>query len=86
MKDLRLAITCDGSGDATVTGERAVHGFCYAVSYQPGTIATGGDLTITTEGLASIPLLVKANAGTSNVIFYPRVLTNLNTDGSATTE
>jgi len=47
-------------------------------------LATGADLTITGETTA-VPILVKANAGTSTVWFYPVAELNLNTDGSAVT-
>lgn len=86
MKKMVFAITTNGSGAATVTGERTVVGKLYAVEYQPGTIATGATLTITAEnGVYSKPLLTKANAGTSNVLFYPRDIAHHVADGSALT-
>lgn len=61
-------------------------GYVEAIDYFPGTITsdTGTTITVTDtlNGFAST-LLSKANPGTSNVRFYPRVLQNLNTDGSA---
>ena len=60
-------------------------GKVYAVKYEPGTIATGADLAITGE-TSEIPILTKADAGTSDVWFYPRILPNKVSDGSAFTE
>lgn len=86
MKKMVFAITTDGSGDATVNGERAIIGKLYAVEYQPGTIATGATLTVTCEnGVYSKPLLTKANAGVSNTLFYPRDLVHAVADGAALT-
>lgn len=57
-----------------------------AIKYDPGSgstqMATGADLTITGED-TGVAILTKLNAGTSVVWFYPRVLVNANTDGSA---
>ena len=86
MRKLVFDITTNGSGAATVNAELSVLGKLYAIEYQPGTIATGATLTITCEdGVYSKPLLTKANAGTSNVEYYPRDLVNAVADGSALT-
>lgn len=87
MKEIILPITTNGSGAATVTATHAVLGYLHCIEYRPGTMDTGAGLTVTCEtGTTSIPLLVKASAGTSNVWFYPRVLANSNTDGAALTD
>lgn len=87
MRDIKLTVTTNGSGAGNNTGDAVNPGVLYSVEYQPGTIATGATITITDEvpGGESRTLLVKASAGTSNVTFYPRVLENLNTDGSTIT-
>jgi len=84
IKYVSTTITTDSSGDATVYVGGALRGRVIALKYAPGTLATGADLTITGETTA-VPILVKANAGTSTVWFYPVAELNLNTDGSAVT-
>lgn len=84
MKRQRISLTTDASGDAAVTGV-AVLGKLYAIEYRPGTIATGATLTVTCEADSSKPLLTKANAGTSNLWFYPRDLVHGVADGAALT-
>jgi len=78
-------IAANSGGDATVYAGQKINGRVHAILYQPGTIETGGDLTITGE-TTGVPILVKANAGTSNVWYYPRVVPNKNTDGEAFTD
>ena len=82
-------ITTDGSGNATayvtVGTNRKLHGKVHAIKYSPGTLDTGADLTITGE-TSGVPILVKSNAGTADVWFYPRVIPNKNTDGAAFTD
>ena len=78
-------ITTDGSGDATVYLGSKLTGRVHAIKYEPGDIATGGDLTITGE-TTEVPILVKTDAGTSDVWYYPKVIPNKNTDGSAFTD
>lgn len=85
MKKVYVKLTCDASGDASVTSPSWVFGMLYAISYLPGTIATGATVTVTCEGPLSKPLLTKANAGTSNAVFYPRDLLNGVADGAALT-
>ena len=81
-------ILTDSSGNATVylthSINRAPNGFLVAIKYTPGTLDTGADLTITGED-SGIPILTKANAGTSNVFYYPRALLNAVADGAAST-
>jgi hypothetical protein len=85
IKRQLFSLTCDAGGNASVTG-RAIIGKLVAISYRPGTIATGATLTVTCEdGVYSKPLLTLANAGTSNLTQYPRDLMNAVADGSALT-
>ena len=81
-------IVTDASGDATVYishgASRKPNGFLVALIYTPGTIATGADLTITTEDRA-IPILTKADAGTGVAFYYPRALINAVADAAVST-
>jgi hypothetical protein len=78
-------IVTDASGNATVYlshGEnRKPNGLLEYLKYTPGTLETGADLTITGEG--GIPIMTKANAGTSTVYYFPRALVNQVADGAA---
>jgi hypothetical protein len=85
MRQITLSWTTDGSGDATVFGSGSALGNVVAVDYLPGTTETGATFTLTAEGNVTTTILVKANAGTSNVRFYPRIVVNGNTDGAALT-
>lgn len=69
-----FTLTCDASGDAAVTqAEIGVNGYIYEVMYVPGTIATGGDVTLTVVNSAlTKTILTLTNAGTSTLIRYPR--------------
>ena len=79
-----INITTDSSGDCTAYGEAAV-GVLYAVQEVDGDLADGVDLTLTSEEEnLSIPLLTHANFNSDGMVF-PRVLENLNTDGTALT-
>jgi hypothetical protein len=76
-------LTTDASGAATVTLDATVIGLLYAVQLVDGDFADGVDITLTSEqGDLSIPLLVKADWNTDQMV-YPRVLEALNTDGTA---
>lgn len=85
IQEVSITITTDGSGDATVYLGSRLRGRVHAIKYAPGDLDTGADLTITGETTA-VEILVKANAGTSTVWYYPRVIPNKNTDGSAFTD
>jgi len=85
MKSVNLKITTNGSGAATVTAPTAITGRLFAIEYRPGTIATGATITVTCEGLASKPLLTKANAGTADSWYYPRDIVHAVADGAALT-
>jgi len=79
-------IVTDASGNATVYLShglnRKPNGFLIALKYTPGTLDTGADLTITGED-SGIPIMIKTNAGTSTVFYYPRALINQVADGAA---
>lgn len=86
MKTIRLDVTTasDGSGTSSLVAVPG-GGLLYAVQCVDGDFADGVDLTLTAEqGELSIALLTVANFNT-DIIYYPRVLENLNTDGSALT-
>lgn len=85
LQEISTSITTDGSGDATVYLGSKLRGRVHAIKYEPGTIATGADLTIIGE-TTKVPVLVKANAGTSDVWYYPRAIPNKNADGAAFTD
>lgn len=84
----KVDIVCDASGDATVYLTHGINrnpnGFLVCLRYNPGTLATGADLVITGE-TSGIPILTKADAGTSVVFFYPRALLNAVADGAVAT-
>ncbi len=79
-----IVTASDGSATVYLTHSinRKLNGFLVMLKYTPGTIATGADLTITGES-SEIPILTKADAGTSPVWFYPRALLNAVADGAA---
>lgn len=81
-------ILTNASGNAEVYishgSDRGMNGFLVCLKYTPGSIATGADLTITGES-SGIPILTKADAGTSTVFYYPRALINAVADGAAAT-
>lgn len=84
MKTVRVNFTTDGSGNATAFGSAEV-GKLYAVQLIDGDLADGVDVTLTAEHSDfSMPLLVAADWNSDKVV-YPRVLQNLNTDGTALT-
>lgn len=86
MKTIRLEVTTNTAG-AGASALVAVPGggLLYAVQCVDGTFADGVDITITDEqGELSRTLFVKADFNT-DAIYYPRVLENLNTDGTALT-
>ena len=85
LEAVSTAITTAVGGAATVYLGSKLKGRVHAIKYVPTSIATGAGLTITGE-TTGVPILVKANAGTSTVWYYPRVLVNKNTDGSGATD
>jgi hypothetical protein len=76
------AVVADGAGAATVYFGSRIHGRIHAIKYVPGTLNTNSDVTFTGEK-TGVPILIKADCGTSTLWWYPRVIPNKNTDGSA---
>lgn len=86
LQEYTVPITTHVSdGTATVYLGSRIRGRIVALKYSPGTIATGADLTIT-GATTGVPILIKANAGTSDVWFYPKELVSKNTDGADATD
>jgi hypothetical protein len=85
LKRLIIPVTVNGSGDGSATSP-AVIGKLFAIEYQPGTLATGSTVTITSEnGGYTKPLVTQANAGTAARMWYPRDLVHAVADGAALT-
>lgn len=83
MKRVKINVTTDTSGDGSQSESFVGFGSLYAVQCVDGSFDDGVDLTLTAEqGDLSIPLLAVANFN-SDRMYYPRVLENLNTDGTA---
>jgi hypothetical protein len=82
---VQATITTTSGGAATVYLGSKIRGLLVYLKYSPGTIATGGDLVITGE-TSGTPILTKANAGTSDVWYYPRAPANQVADGAAITD
>lgn len=85
MRKAVLKATTDASGNATVDHVSNVLGKLYAVLYKPGTLDTGATITLTCQGVFAKPLLTKATAGTSDVMFYPRDIPHAVADGAVLT-
>lgn len=84
MRVITISLTTDASGDATAYAN-AVAGTVYAVQLVDGTFDDGVDITLTAENEdLSMPILVAADWNSDKMV-YPRVLQNLNTDGTALT-
>lgn len=69
VSKIKVAITCDASGDASETVVGVAYGKLVGVGYVPGTFATGVDITVRDEGGAAI--LTLTNAGLSARYFRP---------------
>lgn len=67
---LKAAITCDASGDASITVIGSAFGRVVAVGYAPGTLATGVDITVT-DSDSGAALFVLTNAGVTARYFRP---------------
>lgn len=76
-----LTTTAGGAASAVVKTGR---GILYKVFYEAGSFDTGVDVTITDTDTGEV-LLALTNAGTSNLMKYPRTLQHLNSDGTALT-
>jgi hypothetical protein len=86
MRLVKLDFTTSSGGAATVLFEdNDIVGKVYAVQFVNGTTDTTTGITVTMEeGDLSIPILTKTGLD-ADAMFYPRVLENLNTDGTALT-
>lgn len=82
LKEYTATLTVDGSGDGTAYAGSRITGRVHAIKYVPGTIDTNGDLTISGE-TTGVPILTKANAGTSPVWYYPMAAANKVDDAAA---
>lgn len=74
LHEMRLNATTNGTGDATVNGERPVAGRLYAVQAVKGTLADTADLTISTQGHAASKTLLTLTDLTADALKYPRDL------------
>ena len=86
MKKLILPLTSTIATEiASTDATEAVHGSLYAIEYRPNDIDTNADLTVICTGYegSANTLLVKANAGTSNLWFYPRESVHAVANGAA---
>jgi len=86
MEIIELTGTTDASGDLTITSTQRVVGYVEKVVHDYKTADTGADLTLTCEAEISESILVKANLGTSDSVFYPRAIPNKVADGTAFTD
>lgn len=81
----KISLTTNAGGAATTQTNAKYFGKLYAVQLVDGDFDDGVDLVLTCETPdLSIPLLTIANFNTDQMQ-YPRVLQNLNTDGTALT-
>lgn len=81
----QISVTTDASGDVTAYTGINVNGRVLQVQYTPdGTspLDTGADIVLTGRTTA-LPILTKANIGTSKVSWAPRQPTHAVADGSA---
>lgn len=70
---------------ATTQSSQNILGKLYAILYKPGTFDTNADITITTEGVTSYGILTVANAGTADILWYPRTAMHAVANGAALT-
>jgi len=86
MKIIELTGTTDALGALTITSADNVQGFVQKVvmDYTDGDAIA--DLTLTNEGPTSESILVKADLGTADAVWYPRAIPNKVADGSAFTD
>ena len=73
------------TGAATVYFASPTRGKVHAIKYEPGTIATGAGIVITGE-TSGVPIITKADMGTSTVWLYPRRIPHKVDDGSVFTD
>jgi hypothetical protein len=83
LQEMRIPFTVDASGDAVVYGERPVFARLIAVFYDRGDMDTDTDFVLTTDRYDVVEdILTITNAGTSDVIWYPRRLVQGGADGA----
>jgi len=83
---VELAGTCDGSGDLTITADKAVWGYIEKIVMDYDDGDTGADTVWTNEdGTVSTAVMTKANLGTADVTWQPRSLGSKVADGAAFT-
>lgn len=85
MRHVSIPFTTASNGAITADANVNILGKLYAILYKPGTTDTGATVTVTTQGIFAKPLLTKANAGTSDTLYYPRDLVHGVADGAALT-
>lgn len=78
-----VSATTNGSGDATAYTDDPVFGEVESIAYVKTDYANGVDFTITGE-TTGLSLWTDTDVNASETVF-PRVVANLNTDGSALT-
>lgn len=85
LKELRIPFTVDASGDAVVYGSRPIFGRLIAVLYDRGDMDTGADYILTCDRYDVVEtVLTITNAGTADIIWYPRRLVQSETAGALT--
>ena len=87
LKEIRLAITTDGNGDATVTSPETTNGWLYAVQWDDGDLVDGVDAVLTLSGLgtgADVTVLTLTDTNVDKW-FYPRILEHDETGADLTT-
>lgn len=73
LKEMRIPFTVDANGDAVVYGESSIFARLIAVFYDRGDMETGTDFILTTDQYPVVEaILTITDAGTSDVIWYPR--------------
>ena len=85
LKELRIGGTTDASGDLALSASRPVMGRLYAIVWEVGTFAAGGDAVFSTtlHDSADANLLTLTDAN-SDATYYPRALVH-NNAGTALT-
>ena len=73
LHEMRIPFTTDSDGDAVVYGTSSIFARLIAVYYDRGDMVTGTDFVLTTDQYDTVEaILTITNAGTSDVIWYPR--------------
>lgn len=85
LTSIKVAVTTDSSGNASVLSDFPAMGRILQIRYTPdGTtpLDTGADLTVTLNE-SGVGVVTKANIGISALTLAPRQPVHLSTDGSA---